>query len=57
MTKDNMPRGGWVAFGAVPAVLCRAAWHLVPRWALLWVFPLFFPTMRRNIERYETIFN
>jgi len=33
-----MPRGGLAAFGAVPAVLSGAAWYLVPRWALLWVF-------------------
>lgn len=32
-----MPRGGLAAFGAVLAVLCGAAWYLVPRWALLWV--------------------
>jgi hypothetical protein len=33
-----MPRGGLAAFGAVLAVLFGAAWYLVPRWALLWVF-------------------
>jgi hypothetical protein len=38
MTNNIMPRGGLAAFGAVPAVLFGAAWHLVPRWALLWVF-------------------
>jgi len=38
MTKDNMPRGGLAAFGAGLAVLIGAAWYLVPRWALLWVF-------------------
>lgn len=38
MTKNNTPRGGLAAFGAVQAVLFGAAWYLVPRWALLWVF-------------------
>jgi prolipoprotein diacylglyceryltransferase len=33
-----MPRGGLAVFGAVLAVLSGAAWYLVPRWALLWVF-------------------
>ena len=45
MTKNNMPRGGLAAFGAVLAVLCGAAWYLVPRWALLWVFYNFFITV------------
>ena len=40
MTKNNMPRGGLAAFGAVLAVLFGAAWYLVPRWALLWVLIL-----------------
>ncbi len=38
MTKNNMPRGGLAVFGAVLAVFNGAAWYLVPRWALLWVF-------------------
>ncbi|PNX48026.1 MAG: hypothetical protein BV459_03195 [Thermoplasmata archaeon M11B2D] len=38
MTNDNMPRGGQAAFGADLAVFIGAAWYLVPRLALLWVF-------------------
>jgi len=35
MTNINTPGGGLAAFGVVLAVLCGAAWYLVPRWALL----------------------
>lgn len=38
MTNDNMPRGGQAAFSADLAVFMGAAWYLVPRRALLWVF-------------------
>ncbi len=34
-----MPRGGQAAFGVDLAVFMGAAWYLVPRRALLWVFP------------------
>jgi hypothetical protein len=67
MTKNNMPRGGLAAFGADLAVLFGAAWYLLPRWALLWVFVIFyclscfdillnFMKIKKN-TRYERLFH